>query len=349
MLAVLPALALAAAALAPQEEDDRNLAQRLADGESAAVDGVLVILNDQVITQSQVTLGAERLLRADPRMRPDEAMSASLFDRLRYMIAQEGFDRFGLDAALLDEEVSARLAAMIEEAGSRARFEQRIRGDGYDYASFRQAMHQELILRTWSGIVVGDQPSPLEGYRNQITITPAMIREEFESDPKQWNQAQGREWITLQFFDDVSGTGQMRAEETAERLRQGTLTVDEAAARANSAVRDAGDPAQKSLRSDLREFLLQAQAGEVSAVDRLDGLGAQLMVLTARREARQIPFEEAQPRILAQLRERRRNQLLTEELTRLVGTSYFWYAEALNDFMAQIPWIQAESAAEREL
>lgn len=349
MLAALPAFAVAALLLAPQEEDDRNLAQRLADGEEASVDRVLVILNDQVITQSQVNLEAERILRADPTAEPGEVLGSALFGRLRHLIAREGFDRLGLDATLLEDEAAARLAGMIEEAGSRARFEQRVRAQGYDLASFREALQQELVLRTWSSIVVGDQPSPLEGYRNQISITPAMIREEYERRPELWSQTQALEWVTLQFFDDVQGSGQLRAEETVARLRQGTLSVDEAAARANSAVRDSGEPARKNLRSDLRDFLLQAAPGDISPVDRLEGLGAQIVVLTGRQEARQIPFEEAQPRIMAQLREERREAILTEELARLVGSSYFWYAEDLSMFMAQVPWIQRDASTEREL
>jgi hypothetical protein len=205
-----------------------------------------------------------------------------------------------------------------------------------------------FVRWAWEGIVLGDQPSPLEGYRNQVVVTPAEIRQEFERNPEAWKQEKSLVWTTLQFFDDLSGPGLQRARAVAEELRSGTLDTAGAAAQADSSKQDGGDPARKGLREDLRQWLAEASPGSVGEVEAIPGLGAQFLVLLERKEAREIGFAEAQTEIARALRDRKRASLMNDEMSAVIRSSYLWYAEELADLMRQVPGVEAENIGETE-
>lgn len=332
-----------------------SLMDALAAGETFRVDGVLFLMNDEVITESMVGLDAERILRLRPeilRLHPEtgrsEVFSQTLSEHLFDLIAREGFNRLGLDRALLEEQVTGRIQEMIEDNGSRARFEQYIRANGYDLTSYRAALEADLIRLTWRSIVTGDQPSPLQGRRNQVVITPAEIREAYEKNPERWKQDKSLVWTTLQFFDDDRGTGLQRARATAEQLQAKTIGIKEARASANSSFQDKGDPAVKSLRPDLQAFLQAAQEGEVGEVDPIPGLGAQFVFLETALPARDIGFAEAQGTIAELLRRDRYNQIVNEAISELNRTSYIWFPLELKAFMSSVPGLARESVEESE-
>jgi hypothetical protein len=345
MAPLLPLLTL----LCAQEDSPRTLTQQLAEGDQVKVDGVLFILNDQVITDSEVAIETTRRLRVNPRLSGMEASSRALSERVFDLIAREGFRRLSLDMSLLDEQITERIQGLIEESGSRARFEEELRADGYAMDSFRHAMESQLIQVTWRGILTGDQPSPLEGFRNRIAVSPSEIREAFEKDPERWKQGNELVWRTFQFFDDESGAGVQRASEVAEALSSGKLTAEEASQRANHAPRpESGDPSRKSLRADLKEFLLRSEPGAVSEVDPIPGLGAQIVLLIAKSPAREIGFEEAQDQIVAELRDGQRERLVTDAMAALVRSSYSWFPPELAEFMGGVPGLNRPAGGEQE-
>ncbi len=345
MLAALPLLL---AALAPQEPEQLGLMEALAAGDTVRVDGILFLMNDEVITESMVAADAERVIRLNPDAPRNEVFSQSLSERLFDLIAREGFNRFGLDRALLDEQVAARIQEMIQDAGSRARFEQGIRASGYDMTSFRQALEADLIRLTWRSIVTGDQPSPLEGKRNSITITPAEVKEAYAKEPERWKQEKSLVWTTLQFFDDDRGSGLERARTMAAQLKAKTATLEQASAAANSSLQDQGDPGLKNLRPDLQEFLSGAVEGSVSEIDPIPGLGAQFVYLAQVLPARDIGFEEAQVPITMAIRRDRYNLIVNEAISELNRTSYVWFPDELETFMSSVPGLSRKAVEETE-
>lgn len=353
MTALLPFLLFSS--LAAQEPEAQSIAEALAAGDTIRVDGVLFLMNDAIITESMVAVDAERLLRVNPGRlirNPEggrsEAFSQALSHRLLDVIAREGFDRLGLDYARLKEEVDGRIQVMIDEAGSRARFDQSIRLRGHDVASFRAALEAELITVTWRSIVTGEQPSPLEGRRSQIVITPAEIREAYLKDPEKWKQEQSLVWTTFQFFDSDEGTGIERALAMAGQLRAKTAGLAEAKAAANSSFQSKGDPVLKGLRADLRDFLVGAQEGDVSDVDPIPNLGAQLILLETILPAREIGFSEAQESIAEALREARYTQIMNAAIEDLNSSSYVWFPAELKDFMSTVPGLTRKEVEETE-
>lgn len=332
----LPLLLLAALAQ-PQAAGPATLSESLADGQTRPVEQVLFILNEELITSSMVEEYGARLLKLPkPPASVEAAMSAALADLTLNLVALEGFRRLGLDEAMLEEEVTMRMNRLIEEAGSRARFEDGLRSDGFTVMSFREWLKAEVVKFTWRSVVTGQQPSPLEGFRSRLQATPAEIREEFDRDPKRWEQGFSLVWEALQFHDSTAGPGLARAEAVSAALRDGSMSLAEAKAGAQSAVEYRGDPAERSLRPEIRDFLLEAPAGGVSAVEPIPNLGGMLFVVVERSPARTIGFEEAQARISADLKKMRSDTLAMTAAQGIYRTSYTWYPPELEGFMSSL-------------
>ncbi len=344
-LFLLSAVLFHAPCAAPQEPAPQGLAEG-PDAEEVPVDQTLVVINDDVITWSMVQERAGRLMRIAPELSPGDAQSLALRDWVIDLLSQEGLRRMGLDPTLMDEEATLRMQRIIEETGSRARFEEQIAREGIDLETWRRYLRNELVNATFRRIMLGMQPSPLEGIRNRTLPRPEEVRRAFEEHPEEWTVGEHRAWLTLQFFDSDQGTGLERAQAVANGLAQGTMTVDEAKALADSVRPGEGDPRAQPLRSDLRRFLVEGQAGEVGDVDPIEGLGAQVVVLTEVQEAREIGFDEAQEMVAQQLRRDEEERILADAYQHLARTSYLWYINDLEGFMTGLLGIEADRAVE---
>lgn len=330
----LPLLLLSA--LAPfQSEAQPSLQGALAAGESVMVEQTLFILNEEIVTLSMIQESAARILRQNPPgMPPEDALSIALRDHVHQLVALEGFRRLGMDETLLEEEVTARMDRIIEGAGSRARFEEGLRESGFTMVTYRDFLKNLLIQRTWRGVVTGEQPSPLQGFRSRLEPTPSELRAEFDTDPRRWEQGFELVWEVLQFHDGAQGPGLARAQAIADGLGTGAVTLADAKAAAQSVATNRGDPASKNLLPKIRDFLLDAEVGDVSPVEPIPNLGGLIFVVTERSPARTIGFEEAQFRIAVDLRERKAEALVADAAAALLRSSYTWYPAELNDFMS---------------
>jgi hypothetical protein len=334
-MSMLPLL-LCSALAAPQSEDTRSPWEAFADGETIRVEQVYFVLNEEMITLSMVEETAARLLLdPDPRApkTPDAAMSQALVDLVFDLVALEGFRRLGMDENLLEQEVTLRMDRLIEADGSRARFEEGLRAGGFTMVSFRDWLKGRFVQSIWRGVVTGQQPSPLEGYRSRLEPTPSDLRAEFDADPRRWEQGFEVVWLALQYHDNATGPGFARAQTVADALAAGTMTVEQARQTAQSAVQHRGDPSTRGLLPAIRDFLLAGQPGAVSAVEPIPNLGGMLFVVTERSAARTIGFEEAQFAIAAELRKRRSEALVANAAEALLRSSYTWYPPELENFM----------------
>ncbi|MDA1259820.1 MAG: hypothetical protein O3A20_04290 [Planctomycetota bacterium] len=332
-MSLLPLLLLAALAT-PQGEEPATVWDALAAGQTVQVEQVLFILNEELVTLSMVEERAYRIMRQpDGPQDVSAARSRALIDLIFDLIALEGFRRLGMDESLLEPQVSLHMERQIELYGSRARFEEYLRGLGHTVTSFRNTVKAELVRITWRGVVTGQQPSPLEGFRGLLTVPPFEIREAFDQHPELWEQGFQLAWQVLQFHDNASGPGLARAQAAAAALEAGTISLADAVAAAQSAQASRGDPAEKNLRTEILDFLLNAEVGAVSAVETIPNLGGLFFVVLERSPARTIGFEEAQTRIAVELRQRRGDTLVAGEAESLLRSSYTWFLPELEPLM----------------
>lgn len=344
----LPLFLLTALA-APQSGGAPSPWEALAEGETITVEQTLFILNEEVITFSMVEEEALRQMRL-PKNAPkstEEAMSRALAGLVFNLIALEGFRRLGLDETLLEEQVTQQMDFKIESFGSRARFEEVLLAEGLTLMAFRERLRADVVKAIWRSVVTGQQPSPLQGFRTRVDVTPAEIRAEFDQNPKRWEQGFSLVWEALQFHDNSQGSGLARAQSVADALRARTTTLAEAKSAAQSTQEHRGDPAERNLRPEIREFLLNGAVGEVSAVEPIPNLGGMIFVVVERNPARTIGFAEAQARISLELREQRAEALVVEAALHLIRTSYTWNPPSMDGFINSL-FQQAPSPRETE-
>lgn len=346
-----PLLLLAFAAAPAQDGERTTISEALAAGQNLVVEQVLFVLNEEMITSSMVEEQMNRLKRTRTDLQGPNLFWQALADLSFELIALEGYRRLGLDEKSLDTEVTTILDQRIQEAGSRARFEDALRAEGYTLASFREFLKGALVTLSWQRVVTGEQPSPLEGYRARTEPTPAEVLAEFHRDPERWEQGNEVVWKVLQFHDRGGVLGVNRAKAVADALAAGSSTLAEAEASAQSAQTLRGDPAERNLSPDLRDFLLSAPAGQVSTVQPIPGIGGLILVVVERSPARTIGFEEAQIRITAELRRRNSEAALTAAREAIYRSSYSWHPDLpeiqLREFYAML-FRGAAGAAETE-
>lgn len=329
-------LALLLAAPAQNDGGSPSLAELLAGGESVAVEQILFVLNEEIITTSMIEERASRMLRMRPEEDPRSLWSQALADIVLDLIALEGFRRLGLDEAAIAAEASARVDRVRDSYGSRARFEENLAQQGYTLSTFRDSVQGDLIRRTWRGVVTGQQSSPLKGLRERIDPSPSEILAEFERDPERWKQGFGIVWKVLQYHDNPQGPGWERAQAAQAALSSGAWNLAQAEADAQSVQALQGDPAERNLRPEIRDFLLNAEAGAASPVEPIPGLGGLIFVVVERSPARTIGFEEAQTRIAAELKQRKAEEAVMAAAQTLFRSSYTWYPDELALFFSQL-------------
>ena len=289
----------------------------------ADVDGALVILNDQILTESKVAQMAERLMARDPEMDPQEAFGAALNFGIRRILYFEVFQDLGLDQELLDPQVDARIDEMIREDGSRQRFLERIAVDGFtSVEDFREALTDQFIEGTVAGMLSGQIPTPNKGKLQLPEPTPAAIRRAYDSEPNYRSRPAEFEWVLLKFVKDPNlAAPAERAAETMNRLRAGMISPASALAAADKVTYST---TSEGSREDLAEFLDSAQAGEIMDLGQTNSGVVRLALVTKREVAREIAFEEAQLLIKKDLRAAAGEIAVRGALSEVWQRSYRW-------------------------
>ncbi|MCP4092135.1 MAG: hypothetical protein GY747_01705 [Planctomycetes bacterium] len=288
------------------------------------VDNAFVIINDQVLTESQVGVIAARTLLANPTLDEQDAWAYALNQGIRRILYQESFERLGLDDSLLDPQVAARIEALILEDGSRQRFLQRIGQDGYtSIEDFRIALRHTFIEQTVAGMVSGEIPTPQQGKRKLSEPTPAEIREAYHNNVG-YRESPGQfVWASLKFLKDPSlASHTQRAADTLRMVNSGQMTVQSALAKADRV--SESDQIRPGIAKDLAEFLNTASVGSCMELPSSNPNLVQLILIKERTEARTYTFEEAQLFIAEDLKRIASKMAVREELSAVWQSAYVW-------------------------
>ncbi|MDP7061695.1 MAG: hypothetical protein QF489_02025 [Planctomycetota bacterium] len=291
---------------------------------AASVDQALVIINDQILTESQVGEIAARTLLANPNVSEQEAWAYALNQGIRRILYQESFMRLGLDESLLDPQVGARIDALILEDGSRQRFLQRIGRDGYSsIADFRIALRHTFIEQTVAGIVSGGIDTPQQGKRKIAEPTPGEIREAYQSNEKYRESPEVFTWASLRFVKDPSlAPHTERAAETLRMVNSDQMTIPSALAKADRVTES--NEIRPGIAKDLADFLKTAEVGSCMELPSSNPNLVQLILIKERTLARTYSFEEAQLFIAEDLKRIAVDKAVRAELSAVWQSSYIW-------------------------
>jgi hypothetical protein len=291
---------------------------------AANVDKAFVVINDQILTESQVAKIVDRIMTISPGADENEAWGAALNTGIRRILYQESFQRLGLDDSLLDPQVAARIDALIVEDGSRQRFLQRISRDGYtSIEDFRLALRHTFIEQTVAGMVTGEIPTPLQGRRKIAEPTPAQIREAYNNNVNYRESPAIFGWASLKFTNDTNlAPHAERAAETLRMVNSGQMTIQSALAKADRVTQS--EEIRPGISKDLREFLETADVGKCMQLPSSNPNLVQLILIVERTEPRVFSFAEAQLFVAAELKRLAGEAAVREELSAMWQSSYVW-------------------------
>jgi len=237
----------------PSAPDETDRPGPSAELEFALGDGVVAVVGRHLIRRNDVLAAFEGgyfesvlpelgdLRRAtDPGLRR-RGLEKVLIEMLRDHLKTEGgrLQGFGQDA--IDAMVDRRIADLQRDYGGAAGASERLRGSGYDPASFGRR-HEEMILRvTWERMATGRAPGPLGRVNTDRFVPPGLLALQYQnlaSSPRAEDRATVGETPRRYVLEQtILGLAEYRsverAQEVAERIRAeilaGGLTMERAA------------------------------------------------------------------------------------------------------------------------
>lgn len=319
---------LLAAPLALQAGSDPGLEE--------TVDVTLIIFNDEVFTASELSVYMDRLAASRPELPDQQIFTGSVVQAMRDLIAQEGFRRLGLEQGLLEPEIEARIDSMVRESGSRDQFLLTLEKDGYSsIEDFRKDMRRNLVNNTFQSVVTGMSPMPQGGLRVDLTPSPEEIRTAYKENSFYREQEEALAWAVLQFMERTGLSSPMdRANEVHAKIISGEISPREAMRLADRAQPRTG--IDEGMRQDWADFLDFGSPGQASEPTATSSGVVQFMVIVDRQDARDIPFQEAQARIEADLRRLKRDEALRKAEGEVWMTSYVWLAPNLAELQVML-------------
>jgi hypothetical protein len=310
--------------------------------DDSSVDQILVIINDQILTGSMVEDIAVRIMNSNADVTIEEAGPEALNIAIRRILYRESFLRLGLDESMLDPQVEARIQALILEDGSRQRFLDKVKRDGYhSIEDFQKALRHQFIEGTVAGIVSGTIPSPNDGKRAISDPSPAQIRAAYQDNEIYRQRPAEFEWAALKFLNDpATAPAADRAAETLSRLGKHTMSIPEALAKADSV--SLFTEIRAGAKENLKNFLETAAPGDCMELTNSVSGVLQLVLVTKRSPSREFSFQEAQLLILNDLRMEAQNSSVRAELSAMYLSSYSWFSPELRGLRENLDGVFGE-------
>jgi len=284
--------------------------------QAEVIDGVAAIVNDDVITISQVRelIGArERALREayngpDLAERIKEMRSAALKDLVdRQLIIQEFRKMEEKGANIPDYVVDDRIQTVIREefGGDRAAFIRTLNAQGYTLTRFKEIEKEKIIVQAMRQAKVTDN----------FVVSPKQIQAFYQKNRASYSTP---EQVKLRMIvlredgtDDFSGSDK---KQTAEEIRQKLVTGAEFERMAqmyseDESTRDMGGDwgwiERNTLNEELTKAAFSLKAGATSPVLKIDD-SYYILYVEARKEAAVKPIAEVREEIEAVLMQQER-------------------------------------------
>jgi peptidyl-prolyl cis-trans isomerase SurA len=300
------------------------------------VDRVVAIVNDDVITQSELeaqmatvlaTLGNPSTLDL-PRLRREQ-LRAMAHDRLFTQAAR----RLNLDEKRIDERVKQRIEDLEKKAGGHSQLLKNIEAQGKSFAEFeREERSRELVevlQRTELGLG--------ERSENDISLSPLALRAHYREHVADYTRppaVQGREILLPERRFGSKEAALAKARELRAELVAGADFAKLASQHSDWKPAEGGALSWIELGSGfdprIERALFSLEPEGVSAPIELEGAVA-IVRVDAKRPGGLRPFEdpETQRLIADDLVQRRAIEVLRKLRARLLSESYVWPADLL--------------------
>jgi len=328
----MPALALAIALLQGAASAPASRpASRPSDAPGIALDKVVAIVNDDVITYSEVQLRLAPTI--EQQGNPDPARIEALRRDLIVGLAVEKLlaqaaKRHNFDPASIDAIVKKRLEDEERAAGGHQQLLRNLERQGRSFADHERELHDDALTERLQGAELGFDQRP----ENDVTLmSPGLLRAHYRERIAEYHRPAAANAREILISTSKAGSAE-KALARARELRaeiQGGADFDAVAARESEwkpadggrlgwVEEGGGDPL-------LERTLLSLPIGALSEPIELEG-GVALVRVDERRPAGVRPFSDpdVQKRVAEDVLARRRNEVFRKLLSRLLNDAYVW-------------------------
>lgn len=316
------------------------------------VDSVLVIVDEQILTRSQLLKDVAQLQgrgAVTTERELAEAQRYILRQRVRQKVQVQAGQDLGLDPKAIEQSLNNLFERRIEEVGGTSELAESFRSENADSLQVRDAWREELYAQTWSRMMTGEEPGPGGRLLRDRYVRPGMrlfLHRHALEVPEQWGELGGQA-ASVRFQELIlpfeSAADEAAARQKAEDLRQSVLEgasldrlVEEHGANKPTLGRDeiaeALLPRLEEEDPVLARFLREGGAGELSPVYRARGGRARAWAFTRvleRVSGEEPDFDALDAQLALAERGRRMTDLWhTEEaLRRRIDSAYIWPPE----------------------
>lgn len=296
-----------------------------------SIDGVAAIVNDDVITLSELRARMGEIERSGEGLDPAR-LERERQKVLRTMVRERLYDQAARSRGIDEKRVSLILEAEMEDlqkrAGGRQQLEANLRAQGKSYAELEREKRSEVKAYLLQNAEVGIEQRP----EVEVTFTPGEIRAYYREHPEEFQvppSVRGRQ-IVLSFS---RGGGRDAVMEKIRSLREKILAGADFAALAREhselAAAEGGElgwvrRGMSDTDPRIEHALFSHEPGTVTEPIELDGAVAMVRVEEKRPAMKEGFTGPVQKRISDKLIRQRRDQILIELDHRLRLEAYIW-------------------------
>ena len=301
------------------------------------VDQTLAIVNDQVLTMSDIKREIDLMIRErgmDPKtLGPEDQralMQMALQGRLLDMLFQEGFRLSGMDPAILEQGALNEIRTRQLEAGSIAAYAQELAGRNTTIEKETKRITQQLVAMLYKRSELGLSPElGKSAAKASVKISPQEVLQYYQANQSSFAFPASVEAQILMIVDEGKSMAAPRMALLADSIADGSLSFNDAAQQ-HSIYRPelAGKtgsihPKTAPFQGTIKEFLLSGELGETSAPLQLP-TGQALVRILQKQPAGVAGLEETEQGIRRHLKEQKQMLLLRETVQRLRKQCYLW-------------------------
>ncbi|MDP6941951.1 MAG: peptidylprolyl isomerase [Planctomycetota bacterium] len=309
-----------AAAVLPQEPEPKL----------ELVDEIVAIVNDNILTLRDVRLAAADLGGGIPSPNLMQRAFANLLSELLF---REGFRMMGGDEAALDNYVADELDRRAKELGSLAAFNKHLANQGKTIEDEAKHIRTFAISLLYRQKEFGHAPAKGEGYKVKMYVSPAEMLSYYNEhiqDYKHEDRVLARILMigpSEEHPDTLAFLAKLRSEIVAGKkdfaVQARNLSVFKPALGGSTGH---FNPKTENVvgRKPLRDYLLQAESGDLSDPIQLPQGWAALVLAESVENAGVMPFSEAQLSIQGILLQEQAEAIYRDSINRLRRKCYLW-------------------------
>lgn len=303
------------------------------------IDGIVAIVNNEVITQSELQRRVESAKKSFGYSDPAE-WERFVQEELKRLVQERLFaqaaKRASLDQQRIEEELERTLKLAEKSAGGRPELMEKLQQMGRTYEDFVKDRRNEIASKQWKyyelGIIAGASGRP----GTELYIPPGELDQYYKTHERLFTENEGVKGRQI-FIGVDSGeetpAAKRKADELLAKIQAGADFAELAKQNSDWKPKEGGDLGwiareNSSFEKPILSFLFSNPPGTVSPVLPLRA-GYAIVKVEAKREKRLRPFEEVQLELYDQIWRERHADRLEALWIQLGRDSYVWPPELM--------------------